>query len=134
MENKTLGQQFAEIRAKLGVPMLDISIACNLSEAAVWKLEHDCPVRWETVHLILAVALEIDPESKIYKTMNQLWLKQRQERAMARTPDAGISMLSKHAVEATRKFRNLVRDLSPADARKVLAGAAAVNLHPKPDA
>ena len=123
MKNKTLGEAFADLRGKSHMAMLDVANHCDLSEAVVWKLENDRPVRWETVHLILTQALEVKPESAKYQAIHRLWLAQRQEHADAKTPEHAAKTLSKHAVEATRKFRNLIRELDPAQARKVLAGA-----------
>lgn len=104
--------------------MLAVATKCDVSETVIWKLEHDKPVRWETAHLILSIALKIRPGSEAYQDMHALWLKQRQEMAEAQTHEFGTQKLSKHAVEAGRKFRNLVRDLDPVQTRKVLAAAA----------
>jgi transcriptional regulator with XRE-family HTH domain len=120
---KTLGQVFAELRENSGLSLLAIGSKCGLAEATVWKLENDRPVRWETAHLILTVALKIKPGNPVYQNLNQLWLKQRQEKAEALPPESGSKTLSKHAVEASRRFRNLIRDLDPASTKKVLAAA-----------
>lgn len=123
MKKQTIGRTFAGIRAEKKMTMLQIATKCGLSETVVWHLEHDWPVRWETVHLILTVAFNIHPGSEKYQAMNLLWLKHRQEKAESQSESHGKNVLTKHATEATRKFRNLVRDLDPASAKKVLAAA-----------
>lgn len=136
MKNKTLGEAFADLRGKSHLAMLDVANHCDLSEAVVWKLERDRPVRWETVHLILTQGVNVPVGSAKYQAMHKLWLAQRQEHAEAKTPEHAAKTLSKHAVEATRKFRNLIRELDPAMTRKVLAGAqrAAARLGTESDA
>ena len=120
---KTLGQLFATLRGEKGITMIDAALKCDLSESVVWKVEHDRPVRWETVHLILTTALKIRQSNPTYQTAHFLWLEQRNKRANQQSPEAGNKTLPKHAVEATRKFRNLVRDLDPAGTKQVLAAA-----------
>jgi hypothetical protein len=123
MKKQTIGKMFAEMRAEKKMTMLQIAVKCGLSETVVWHLEHDWPVRWETVHLILTVAFHIHHGSEKYQAMNLLWLKHRQEKAESQPENHGKNGLTKHVTEATRKFRNLVRDLDPASAKKVLAAA-----------
>lgn len=123
MRKQTTGGKFAEIRSKHGSTMVQISTKCGLSETAVWHLEHNLPIRWETVHSILTVGLGIPQGTRDYEAMHALWLKERQERAESKPETAGKRALSKHATEATRLFRNLVRDLDPEQTKKVLMAA-----------
>jgi hypothetical protein len=120
---KTLGQLFAGVRESNGLTMIDAALKCDLSESVVWKVEHDRPVRWETVHLLLTIALKIRKSDPTYQTAHFLWLEQRNKRADLQSPEANSKTLTKHAVEATRKFRNLVRDLDPLQTKTVLAAA-----------
>lgn len=103
--------------------MAHIASKCGVHESTVSNVERDRPIRWETVHLVLSVGVNIQPGSQVYQTMHLLWLKQRQERAESQSEEHASKTLAKHAVEATRKFRELVRDLDPEQTRKVLAAA-----------
>ena len=123
MKRKTLGQVFAEIRADKSLTMLETALKCGSSEAVVWKLERDRPVRWESVHIIVTIAFKISPRSEKYQTLHLLWLKARQERAEAQPEKLNKRLLSKHGVEATRKFRILIHELDPVQVRQVLAAA-----------
>lgn len=123
MKKRTLGMLFGEMRAASELSMLAVGEKCGLSESTVWKVERDRPVRWETVHLILAKAFNIRPLNDEYQAFNLLWMKQHAETANAQPEGHASKTLSKHAVEATRKFRNLVRDLDPAETKTVLAAA-----------
>ena len=123
MRKQTTGEKFAAIRRQHGATMIQIALKCGLSETVVWHLEHNLPIRWETVHSILTVGLGIPQGTRDYESMHALWLKERQERAESKPEAAGKRALSKHATEATRKFRNLVRDLDPVQTKKVLMAA-----------
>lgn len=123
MKKKTLGQVAAGIRAEKHLTMLETANKCDLSEAVIWKLETDKPVRWETVHTIVSVAFNLHPHDATYQTIHYLWLKQRNEKSEALPPASNSRLLSKHGVEATRKFRLLIRELDPAQTKKVLAAA-----------
>ena len=123
MKKQNTGEKFAEIRRQHGATMSQIAVKCGLSETVVWHLEHNLPIRWETVHTIMTVGLSIPQGTRDYEAMHALWLKERQERAEAKPEKANKKALSKHATEATRKFRNLVRDLDPAQTKKVLMAA-----------
>ena len=123
MKKKTMGQLFAQIRIGNYLTMREIANKCDISESVVWKVEHDWPVRWETVHLVLTVALNVISGSEKYQAMHLLWLKSRQEAVESRPDQCGKKSLSKHGVEATRKFRILIHDLDPVQTKKVLAAA-----------
>jgi len=124
MAKITLGSKVAELRAKKHLTMAEIGNKCDLSEASYWKVERDRSVRWETVHLVAVVAFKLKPSSEEYMELHALWLKKRQEMAESQKPDFATSKLSKHAVEAGRKFRILIRDLDETQTRKVLAAAS----------
>jgi hypothetical protein len=119
----TLGQEFGKLRNRQSVTMLEAGIRSKLSESVIWKIEHDSPVRWETVHAVLVHALRCRQGTEEYQAFHALWLKQRQQLADARPEDAGTPTLSKHAVEACRKFRILIRDMDEEQTRKTLGAA-----------
>ena len=123
MAKKTIGGAFGEMRAKSRMTMLEIGKRCGLTESTISKVERDKPVRWETVHLALSVGMNIQPGSASYQACHLLWLKQRAERAESHTPEFASKTLTKHGVEATRKFRQLIHKLDPAQTKKVLAAA-----------
>lgn len=120
---KTIGKEFAKIRHRQGLTMLEIADKCGLHESTVSNIERGRPVRWETVHLVLTVGLRFRQAGDEYKGMHALWLKQRAERAMAQPEDHASKSLSPHAIEAVKHFRNLVRGLDPEGAKKALAAA-----------
>ena len=120
---KTVGSEFEAIRIAKSMTMLDVAKKCDVSESVVWKVAHDWPVRWETIHLILKVAFRVTPKAEAYREMQALWLKARQERAEALPESHGKQLLSKHATEASRKFRMLIRDMAPGDVKAVLDAA-----------
>lgn len=115
--------EFSALREKSKLTMLEAGQKCDLAESTVWKAEHGHSVRWETVHLILAIAFKVKPDSPEYSSLHSLWLQQRQEKAMKIAPGHATKKLSKDAVEAVRKFRILIRDMKPADMKKTLAAA-----------
>lgn len=119
----TVGAAFGEIRAKRGFTMLEVATRSGLAESTISKVECSDPVRWETIHLAISVGLNVQPGCESYQAMHLLWLKQRAELAESRSPTLGTKNLTKHAVEASRKFRNLIRDLTPEQTKKVLAAA-----------
>lgn len=123
MKKLTISSAFAELREREGLSFLAIANKCDISEAVVWKLESDRSVRWETVHLILSVAFNIQPGSEKYDQFNRLWLKDRQERAESQPADHAARKLSKHAANAVKKFRTLIHDMDEPSAKKVLAAA-----------
>jgi transcriptional regulator with XRE-family HTH domain len=123
MKKQTLGSLFAELRLKSGMTMLQISTKSGLNESTVWHLENDWPIRWETVHAILTAGLSILQGTERYEAMHALWLKKKQEKADSKPEDTNKKTLSKHATEASRRFRNLIRDLDPAQTKKVLRAA-----------
>jgi len=123
MAKKTIGGAFGEMRAEIRMTMFEIGNRCGLTESTISNIERDKPVRWETVHLALSVGMNIHPGSIGYQACHSLWLKARAERAESHTPEFGRKTLTKHGVEATRKFRQLIHDLDPAQTNKILASA-----------
>lgn len=103
--------------------MAEIADKCGVHESTVSNVERDRSIRWETVHLVLSVGVNIQPGSKAYQSCHLLWLKGRAEKAESHPDSFGAKTMTKHGVEATRKFRNLIRDLDPAQTKKVLAAA-----------
>lgn len=121
MKKATLATAFAELRRDSGMSMLATANRCDISESAVWKVEHGKSVRWETVHLILTMALGIQAGTDRYQAFQALWVKHRQEMAESQSPDFGTKRLSPAAVSAVRKFRSIVHDLDKARIAKVMA-------------
>ena len=117
---KTLGRVVAGIRRKNALTMLETALKCDLSETVVWKLEKDRPVRWETVHTILSLAFNIHSHEALYQTVHHLWLEQRNKKAEEISPLLNERLLSKHGVEATRKFRKVIHGMSREKTKKVL--------------
>ena len=120
---KTIGQAFGELRADRGLTMQEVADRCGLVLTTVSKIERDKPTRWETVHLAISAGMDIKPGQSKYKALHKLWLKHRAEKAESHAPGFGSKTLTKHAVEATRKFRILIRELNPAQTKVVLDAA-----------
>lgn len=123
MPKKTIGKFFGEVRLKKSLTLREIGERAGLTESAMSKIERDMPVRWETVHLALSVGMNIQPGSESYQAFHLLWLKQRADKAESHKPGFASKNLTKHGVEATRKFRILIRDLNPEQTKKVLMAA-----------
>jgi len=123
MAKITLGSKVAQLRGERGFTMLEVGHLCDISESTYWKVENDRSVRWETVHLVAVAGFKISPHHPDYQELHALWLDKRQEMAHSQTPDFAARTLSKHAVEAGRKFRNLVRDLNKKQTLLVLSAA-----------
>ena len=123
MKRATVGSVFGELRKTRSLTMLDVATKSGLSETLVWNIEHDRPVRWETVHRVLAKALRVGASNDQYQRIQELWIKARQEKSTAMRESSGKHKIPAHAIEATRKFRILVRNLNEDAARKILAAA-----------
>lgn len=123
MKKQTLGSAFGEIRREKGMTMAEIGKRCGVHESTVSNVERDRPIRWDTVHLVLSVGVNIQPGSQTYQSCHLLWLKQRAEKAESHSDSFGAKVMTKHATEATRKFRILIRELDPAQTKKVLVAA-----------
>ena len=88
------------------------------------KLEFGLSVRWETLHIIFVVGLNIQAGTTVYESLHRLWMQQRQDMAEARPEDHATKKLSKHAASAIRKFRFLIRDLDEPAVQKILSAAS----------
>lgn len=126
MKKQTLGSVFGEIRREKRLTMAEIANKCGVHESTVSNIERNRSIRWETVHLVLSIGVNIQPGSQTYQSCHLLWLKGRQEKAEAQPEKFASKAMTKHAVEATRKFRMLIRELDPKATSKVLAAAARV--------
>jgi transcriptional regulator with XRE-family HTH domain len=127
MKKKTLGSVFGELQQQMGFSGAELGRICGVHESTVSNILRDRSIRWETVHLVLTTGLGLKPKSDAYQEMHQLWLKQRQERAESLPEGFATKAMTKHATEAVRKFRILIRDLDPEQTRKVLMGAVRVS-------
>jgi transcriptional regulator with XRE-family HTH domain len=123
MKKATLATAFADLRQQSGLSMLAVANKCDISETTVWKIEHGLSVRWETVHLVLTIALGVHAGTDRYAAFQALWVKARQEMAESQSPEFGTKRMPPHAVAAVRKFRKLVWDLDKDRIRKALAAA-----------
>ena len=123
MSKQTLGSVFGEIRRDKRLTMAQIAEKCGFDQSTVSNVERDRSIRWETVHLVLSIGVNIKPGSPTYLFCHSLWLKGRQERAEAQPQNFASKSMTKHAVEATRKFRIIIKDLDPKATSKVLAAA-----------
>lgn len=123
MDKPTLSNTFSALRAERHITLLAIANKCNLAETTVYKVERGLSVRWETLHVILAVGLNIQAGTTAYESFHRLWMQQRQDMAESMPEDHATKKLSKTAATATKKFRDLVRDLDEASIRRALAAA-----------
>lgn len=123
MAKQTLGSFFRELQQEQGLSGAEIGRRCGFDQSTPSNIGRNRPIQWETVHLALTAGLKIKASSEPYKRCHELWLKQRADRAASHPPDFGAKTLSKHATEVVRKFRNLVRDLDPEQAKKVFLAA-----------
>jgi len=120
MKKATLKDTFAEFRAEKRMTFALIANKCDLDETTVLKVETGKSVRWETLHLILAVGMGTRPGTAKYEEFHRLWLAQRQELAESSPPDKNAKKLSVHAAAAVFEFRSLIRDLDKAQTAAVM--------------
>lgn len=123
-KSATLASAFKKLRESRGIAQRQVAIACDYSDATPWKVENGRSVRWETIHTMLTVALRCQPGSPDYDNIHRLWLKFRETMAESAPPGKGRSKVSKTAKMATTAFRNLIRDRSDKDVRKIMVAAA----------
>jgi hypothetical protein len=71
----------------------------------------------------LTLAFHIAPGTERYNNFHALWLAHRAEKAECRKTGLGRKTLSKHGIEATRKFRILIHSLDEESTKKVLSAA-----------
>lgn len=120
---KTLAETFAQLRKNRRVTLLETAKKCDLAEATVWKVENGRSIRWETVHLILTVGFNIQPDTKAYNEYHRLWMEDRNRMAESQSPDFGTPQMSPHASRAVRRFRKLVHDLDETECDRLLRNA-----------
>jgi transcriptional regulator with XRE-family HTH domain len=123
MKKATLAKSFAALRAERGLTLMEVANSCDLAQTTVLKVEAGRSVRWETLHLILTVGMNVLPGSEKYEAFHRLWLMHRAEIAEGQAPDFSAKKLSKHAAAAMKNFRALIRDLDEVAVEKVLAAA-----------
>jgi DNA-binding XRE family transcriptional regulator len=121
MKKATLATAFAELRQQSGLSMLAVANKCDISETTVWKLENGRSTRWETVHLILTVGMNIPDRTERYAAFQALWVKARQEMAESQGPDFGTPKMPAHAAAAVRKFRKIVTGMNEQKLKKLMA-------------
>ena len=119
----TLSQEFAALRTRRGMTLLEIAEKCNLAESTVWKIENNRSVRWETVHLVLSVALGCPPGTERYHAMQALWVIARQEMAESQTTTFATPKIKPHTAAAIRKLRKIITPLDETKTAKVVAAA-----------
>jgi transcriptional regulator with XRE-family HTH domain len=120
MKKETLASAFAEARNKSGLTMLGMAMKCDVAETTVWKVEKGKSVRWETVHLILTVALRIKQGTEEYQKFQDLWLADRRKMAAKQSPEFATKQMSPHAETAVRRFRKIVRDMDEESTEKLM--------------
>jgi transcriptional regulator with XRE-family HTH domain len=120
MKKETLASAFAEARNKAGLTMLGMAMKCDVAETTVWKVEKGKSVRWETVHLILTVALRIKQGTEEYQKFQDLWLADRRKMAAKQSPEFATKQMSPHAETAVRRFRKIVRDMDEESTEKLM--------------
>jgi len=123
MDKKTLGSEFRKIRKEQGWTLLEVGDKCGVHESTVSNVERNRSIRWESVHLLLTIGLRVRPASDAYKALHALWLQQRQQKAESLDESHARKTISAHAAAATKAFREVVRGLDPAGARKALRAA-----------
>ena len=114
MKKHTLGSAFGKIRHDKGKSLLAVAASAAMSEAAVWKIENDQSVRWETVHLALVAGLGVERGSSTYQRLHGLWA------ARCESDAAGERLESKwkvkvppHTATAIREFRKIATGVHP---------------------
>lgn len=110
---KTLGSHFRKLRINQSLDMADVSSRCKLDRSTISNIERDRPIRWETVHAALVMGLGVHVDSEAYYRCHQYWLDRRAEIAKTQPDGHAAKTLSRHATEAVRKFRDLIRNLDP---------------------
>jgi transcriptional regulator with XRE-family HTH domain len=107
MKKATLAKSFAALRAERGLTLKEVADSCDLAQTTILKVEAGRSVRWETLHLILTVGMDVLPGTEKYDAFHRLWLMHRAEIAEAQAPDFAARKLSKHAAAAIKEIRAL---------------------------
>jgi DNA-binding XRE family transcriptional regulator len=77
-----LGPLFFDLLASLGMTQEQLATKCDLNKTTIWKIVHGLPVRWETVHLALAV-MNYCEGMEVYANAHAAWLRDRAKMAEA---------------------------------------------------
>lgn len=120
----TLASAFKKLRESRGIAQRQVAIACDFADTTPWKVENGRSVRWETIHTMLTVGLRCQSGSPDYENIHRLWMKFRETMAETAKPEKGRSRVSKTVKLATAAFRELVRNRSDDDVRKIISAAA----------
>ena len=120
MKKATLASSFAALRAERRITLLALANSCDLAETTPLKVEAGRPVRWETLHLLLSVGLRVLPGTERYDEFHRLWLMHMAEIAESKPKGHSMKKLPPHSADAVKKFRAAIRDLDPADTKKVM--------------
>ena len=128
MKTTTLSEEFKSLRKRRGLTLLEIAQKCDMAESTVWKIENHQGTRWETVHLCLSLALNCQPGTDLYQSMQALWVRQRQERAEHLGPDHNQKKTPPHTNAAIRSLRKILAGLDEVKTKAVViaAGRAAL--------
>lgn len=123
MKTPTLARDFEALRKSKSLTLLQIANLCDLNETTVHKVSSGKSVRWETLHIILAVGMKVYPGTPDYESMHRLWLKQREDIAAGNTKDKGSKKSPEHEDAAIRAFRKIIRGRDAATVKLILAAA-----------
>jgi hypothetical protein len=119
----SLGEFLSKVRHTRQLTLMEIALACDLSESGVHKAMAGKPVRWETVHLILQVGLHIPPGSKDYETCRKLWTLQKSAHADTSPKTLNKKKVTTYELAAINRFRTLIRGMDERHIRRVLTAA-----------
>lgn len=123
MKLPTLATEFNRLRSKANRTLLEIALSCDLAETTIHKVGVGKPVRWETLHLILLIGLNLQPGSSQYESIHRLWMKQREEIAADNTKEKGTPKSTKHENAGIRAFREMIAGKDERSIKLMLAAA-----------
>ncbi|MEI6177578.1 MAG: hypothetical protein WCS43_11855 [Verrucomicrobiota bacterium] len=121
MKRKTLGSEIKRLRLEKEISLMQVGKKAGFCEATICHLELDRPVRWETVHLVLLLALGVRQDEPTYQEMNHLWIAGRKRHAENLPDDHNAKNLSKHAAVAVKNFREIVREMDESQINRLLS-------------
>lgn len=124
MKTPTLAGEFDALRKSRKLTLLQIANLCDLNETTVHKVSSGRTVRWETLHLILAIGMGVQPGTTVYESIHRLWMRQREEIASANTKTKGSKTSPKYELAAVRKFRKLIKGRDERETRLIFAAAS----------
>jgi transcriptional regulator with XRE-family HTH domain len=120
MKEVTLGTELRALRRERGLRLTNIAEATGLSLRPVWNAENGTGVKWETMHLILAVGMKIRPGSHDYETVHRLWLEDRQRRAVTKAEGKHKKQASPHEIAAVLAFRRIIKGMAKEDIKALM--------------